>query len=399
MKKENTIMKKVLAMLMVALMVAAMFTGCSSSKPATETTAAAAAATAGTVKIGMSGPLTGGASAYGLAVKAGMEVAVEEINAKGGLQIEFNAQDDEADGEKAVSAYNVLKDWGMQVMAGQVTTGSALAVAPESTADNMFNLTPSASAESLALSGANIFQMCFTDPNQGASAAELVSTKALGTKVGVIYDSSDDYSSGLYKGFSDKAAELGLEIVATTSFTADNKADLSTQVTQCQDAGADLVFLPIYYTEAAQILSYANKIGYAPKFFGCDGMDGILTVEGFDTSLAEGLALMTPFDANASDEATQSFVAKFKEKMDGLVPNQFAADGYDVIYALYNAMTAAGITGSESASEICTALEAQFATMTIDGLTGTGMHWDENGMISKAPAAVVIENGVYVPMG
>ena len=391
-------MKKVLAMLMAALMVAAMFTGCSSSKPATETTAAAAAA-AGTVKIGMSGPLTGGASAYGLAVKAGMEVAVEEINAKGGLQIEFNAQDDEADGEKAVSAYNVLKDWGMQVMAGQVTTGSALAVAPESTADNMFNLTPSASAESLALSGANIFQMCFTDPNQGASAAELVSTKALGTKVGVIYDSSDDYSSGLYKGFSDKAAELGLEIVATTSFTADNKADLSTQVTQCQDAGADLVFLPIYYTEAAQILSYANKIGYAPKFFGCDGMDGILTVEGFDTSLAEGLALMTPFDANASDEATQSFVAKFKEKMDGLVPNQFAADGYDVIYALYNAMTAAGITGSESASEICTALEAQFATMTIDGLTGTGMHWDENGMISKAPAAVVIENGAYVPMG
>ena len=387
-------MKKVLAMLMAALMVAAMFTGCSSSKPATETTAAAA----GTVKIGMSGPLTGGASAYGLAVKAGMEVAVEEINAKGGLQIEFNAQDDEADGEKAVSAYNVLKDWGMQVMAGQVTTGSALAVAPESAADNMFNLTPSASAESLALSGANIFQMCFTDPNQGASAAELVSTKALGTKVGVIYDSSDDYSSGLYKGFSDKAAELGVEIVATTSFTADNKADLSTQVTQCQDAGADLVFLPIYYTEAAQILSYANKIGYAPKFFGCDGMDGILTVEGFDTTLAEGLVLMTPFDANASDEATQSFVAKFKEKMNGLVPNQFAADGYDVIYALYNAMTAAGVTGNESAEELCTILEGQFATMTVDGLTGTGMHWDENGMISKAPAAVVIENGVYVPM-
>ena len=398
-------MKKYLALAMAFVLVAAVFAGCGNSSAGTATTAPAAPAGdaapagTGTVKIGMSGPLTGGASAYGLAVKAGMEVAVEEINAKGGLQIEFNAQDDEADGEKAVSAYNVLKDWGMQVMAGQVTTGSALAVAPESTADNMFNLTPSASAESLALSGDNIFQMCFTDPNQGASAAELVSTKALGTKVGVIYDSSDDYSSGLYKGFSDKAAELGVEIVATTSFTADNKADLSTQVTQCQDAGADLVFLPIYYTEAAQILSYANKIGYAPKFFGCDGMDGILTVEGFDTALAEGLVLMTPFDANASDEATQSFVAKFKEKMNGLVPNQFAADGYDVIYALYNAMTAAGVTGNESAEELCTILEGQFATMTVDGLTGTGMHWDENGMISKAPAAVVIENGVYVPLG
>ena len=400
-------MKKVLALTMALALVAASFTGCGKSA-STATTAAAAETTAaagetaaegvGTVKIGMSGPLTGGASAYGLAVKAGMEVAVEEINAKGGLQIEFNAQDDEADGEKAVSAYNVLKDWGMQVMAGQVTTGSALAVAPESAADNMFNLTPSASAEALATSGDNIFQMCFTDPNQGASAAELISTKYTGSKVGVIYDSSDDYSTGLYNGFSTNASELGVEIVATTSYTADNKADLSTQVTQCQDAGADLVFLPIYYTEASQILTYANRISYAPKFFGCDGMDGILTVEGFDTSLAEGLALMTPFDANATDEATQSFVAKFKEKMNGLVPNQFAADGYDVIYALYNAMNAAGITGTESASDICTALEAQFATMTVDGLTGSGMHWDENGMISKAPAAVVIENGVYVPM-
>ncbi len=397
-------MKKYLALAMAFVLVAAVFAGCGNSSAGTATTAPAAPAGdaapagTGTVKIGMSGPLTGGASAYGLAVKAGMEVAVEEINAKGGLQIEFNAQDDEADGEKAVSAYNVLKDWGMQVMAGQVTTGSALAVAPESTADNMFNLTPSASAESLALTGDNIFQMCFTDPNQGASAAELVSTKFAGSKVGIIYDSSDDYSSGLYKGFSEKAAELGVEVVATTSFTADNKADLSTQVTQCKDAGADLVFLPIYYTEASQILSYANKIGYAPKFFGCDGMDGILTVEGFDTALAEGLVLMTPFDANASDEATQSFVTKFKEKMDGLVPNQFAADGYDVIYAIYNGLTNAGATGSESAEELCTMLKEQFATMTVDGLTGTGMHWDANGMISKAPAAVVIENGVYVPM-
>ena len=398
-------MKKVLAFTMALAMVAASFAGCgnSSSTDAAATTAAAGETTAavqgtGTVKIGMSGPLTGGASAYGLAVKAGMEIAVEEINAKGGLQLEFNAQDDEADGEKAVSAYNVLKDWGMQVMAGQVTTGAALAVAPESVSDNMFNLTPSASAESLATTGDNIFQMCFTDPNQGASAAELVSTKYAGSKVGIIYDSSDDYSSGLYKGFSANAATMGVEIVATTSYTADNKADLSTQVTKCQEAGADLVFLPIYYTEAAQILSYANRIGYTPKFFGCDGMDGILTVEGFDTALAEGLALMTPFDANASDEATQSFVTKFKERMNGLVPNQFAADGYDVIYAIYDALTAAGVTGSESASEICDALKAQFTTMTVDGLTGTDMHWDENGMISKAPAAVVIENGVYVPM-
>ena len=393
-------MKKVLALTMALALVAASFAGCGNSSSGTSTTAAATTAAAegtGTVKIGMSGPLTGGASAYGLAVKAGMEVAVEEINAKGGLQIEFNAQDDEADGEKAVSAYNVLKDWGMQVMAGQVTTGSALAVAPESAADNMFNLTPSASAEALATSGDNIFQMCFTDPNQGASAAELVSTKYTGSKVGIIYDSSDDYSTGLYNGFKAKAAELGVEIVATTSYTADNKADLSTQVTQCQDAGADLVFLPIYYTEASQILTYANRISYAPKFFGCDGMDGILTVEGFDTSLAEGLMLLTPFAADAKDEKTQAFVTAYEEAY-GDTPNQFAADAYDVVYAIYQAALAGNINGDMDASDICEALKTQFGSMTFDGLTGEGMTWDASGAVSKAPKAVVIKDGAYAAM-
>ena len=395
-------MKKFFAVVMTLAMVAAMFAGCGSSSAPAATTAPAAAteAAAGTaaVKIGMSGPLTGPASAYGIAVKAGMEIAVEEINAKGGLQIEFKAEDDEADPEKAVSAYNALKDWGMQVLAGNVTSGAANAVAPETVADGYFNLTPSASAESVAMAGPNVFQMCFTDPNQGASAAELLATKNLATKIGVIYDSSDDYSTGLYNGFIANAQKLGLNVVCTTSFTADNKSDLSTQVTKCQDEGADLVFLPIYYTEASQILTYANKIGYAPKFFGCDGMDGILTVEGFDAALAEGLLLMTPFDANANNEATKSFVSKFQAKMDGLVPNQFAADGYDVIYSIYNAMVAAGVTGNETPSEMCEMLKTQFATMTVDGLTGSGMAWDENGMISKSPAAVVVENGIYVPM-
>ena len=395
-------MKKFFAVVMTLAMVAAMFAGCGSSSAPAATTAPAAVteAAAGTaaVKIGMSGPLTGPASAYGIAVKAGMEIAVEEINAKGGLQIEFKAEDDEADPEKAVSAYNALKDWGMQVLAGNVTSGAANAVAPETVADGYFNLTPSASAESVAMAGPNVFQMCFTDPNQGASAAELLATKNLATKIGVIYDSSDDYSTGLYNGFVANAQKLGLNVVCTTSFTADNKSDLSTQVTKCQDEGADLVFLPIYYTEASQILTYANKIGYAPKFFGCDGMDGILTVEGFDAALAEGLLLMTPFDANANNEATKSFVSKFQAKMDGLVPNQFAADGYDVIYSIYNAMVAAGVTGNETPSEMCEMLKTQFATMTVDGLTGSGMAWDENGMISKSPAAVVVENGIYVPM-
>ena len=249
------------------------------------------------------------------------------------------------------------------------------------------------------MAGGSTFQMCFTDPNQGASAAEVISLNWADATVGVIYDSSDDYSSGLYEGFKAKAGELGLNVVCETSFTKDTKSDLSTQVTQCKDAGADLVFLPIYYTEASQILTYANKIGYAPTFFGCDGMDGILGVEGFNTALAEGLALMTPFDANATNEATQSFVAKYMENNNGQIPNQFAADAYDCVYAVYKACVAAGIDGKTPAADVCAALVKQFGSMTFDGLTGSGMTWDANGMISKAPAAVVIENGIYVPMG
>ena len=385
-------MKKFVAMMLTMLMVISMLAACGSSAPA-------ASSSGNALKIGLTGPLTGGASEYGLAVRGGMEIAVAEINAKGGLQIEFKAEDDEADGsDKAVSAYNSLKDWGMQIFAGAVTTGSSLAIAAETVNDQIFMLTPSASAEDVALTGANIFQMCFTDPNQGKSAAELMKQEWPNATIGVIYDSSDAYSSGIRDGFLAKAAELGLNVAVDEAFDSSNKHDLATQVTKCKNAGCDLVFLPFYYTEAAQVLTSANNMGYKPTFFGCDGMDGILEVEGFDTALAEGLVLMTPFDANATDDATKSFVEQFKANNDGKVPNQFAADGYDVIYALYNAALASGIDANTSAADACAALQAQFADLTVDGLTGKGMTWDENGMISKAPAAMIVTGGVYVPV-
>ena len=382
-------MKKMLALVMAVVMVAAMFAGCGAQKTAD----------ANTIKIGMSGPLTGGAAVYGTAVEAGMKIAVEEINAaagENGLKIEFNAQDDEHDNEKAQNAYNTLKDWGMQFFAGAVTTGPCLAVAPSAVEDQIFMMTPSGSSQKIAESGDNIYQMCFTDPNQGANAAQLVADKQLATNIGIIYDSSDDYSKGLLEGFKTKAAELGLNIVCETSFTADNKSDLSTQVTQCKDAGCDFVFLPFYAVEAAQVLTYAAKIGYAPTFFGCDGMDGILTTEGFDTSLAEGLLLMTPFNPDAPE--TQDFVNKYKAMMNGVVPNQFAADGYDVIYAIYDACKATGINGATKPADACAKLSEYFATYQFTGLTGSGMTWDAQGMISKIPAAVKIENGKYVDM-
>ena len=358
-------MKKIIAMILAVMMVIVMMAGCQ-----------AGGKDDNAIKIGMMGPLTGGAAVYGTAVKAAMEIAVEEINAKGGLQFELNCQDDEHDAEKAVNCYNTLKDWGMDILAGTVTSTPCQAVAPMCSEDN-------------------IFQVCFKDTNQGIASADYFAAKFADAAIGVIYDSSDNYSAGIYENFKKQAETNGLNIVCAEAFTADNKADLSTQVTKCKEAGATLVFLPFYAVEAAQVLTYANTIGYAPTFFGCDGMDGILTTEGFDPALAEGLMLLTPFSADSTDAATQAFVKKFQEKT-GILPNQFAADAYDVIYALYQACNNAGVKPSMKTADINEAMKAQFTSMTFDGLTGAGMTWSADGAVSKSPMAVVIENGVYV---
>ena len=283
----------------------------------------------------------------------------------------------------------------MQIMAGPVTTAPSNVVAAECANDEIFMLTPSASGVSVIEYGDNIFQICFTDPNQGVASADYMAANDLGTTIGVIYDSSDVYSSGIYEKFQAQADANGLNVACVEAFTADNKADLTTQITKCKDAGCDVVFLPFYATEAAQVLTHAAKIDYKPVFFGCDGLDGVLTVEGFDPALAEGVMLLTPFSADAADEATQSFVAKYQEKA-GIIPNQFAADAYDVIYAIAQACEAGGVTADMSASEINAILVEQFTAMTFDGLTGAGMTWAATGEVSKAPMAVVIENGTYV---
>ena len=398
-------MKKFVSSVLAASM-ALSLAACGSSAASSAASSDAAASTDSTtasadftpIKIGGIGPVTGGAAIYGQAVKNAEELAVKEINEAAGYTVfDFKFEDDEHDAEKSVNAYNSLKDWGMQVLAGPTTTTPSLAVAAETANDNLFMMTPSASAEAVIQTGDNVFQICFTDPNQGVASADYIAENALGTKIGIIYDSSDAYSTGIHDKFKAEAATKGLEVVADEAFTADNKSDLSTQLTKCQTAGADLVFLPIYYQEASQILIAANSSGYTPKFFGCDGMDGILTIKGFDTSLAEGLMLLTPFAADASDEKTQAFVTAYKEAY-GDTPNQFAADAYDVVYAIYDAVKAGNLNGDMSASDLCDALKTQITGLTFDGLTGDGMTWDASGAVSKAPKAVVIKDGAYAAM-
>ena len=351
----------------------------------------------GTFKLGGVGPLTGDAAIYGNAAMNGAKIAVEEINALGGIQFEFQAEDDVADGETSVNAYNTLMDWGMQVLVGPVTTGAAIAVSAEIYNDRVFALTPSASSTDVISGKDNMFQVCFTDPNQGVGSADYISQNMPGAKVGIIYRNDDAYSQGIRDTFVAEASKVGLEIVSEGPFTKDTQSDFSVQLTAAQSAGADLIFLPTYYQPNAVILNQAKGMGYAPTFFGVDGMDGILAMPGFDTSLAEGVMLLTPFNADADDEATKSFVAKYQEKF-GEVPNQFAADAYDCVYAIYNALKDEDVTSGTSAGDLCDILIGKFTSMTFDGLTGEGMTWADTGAVSKTPKGMYIENGAYVGM-
>ena len=349
------------------------------------------------LKIGSTGPLTGPAAIYGNAVKNGGQLAVDEINAANadGLQLSWQAEDDEHDPEKAVNAYNTLMDSGMQILVGPTTSAPAVAVAEKADADRVFTLTPSASQAAVTEGHDNVYQLCFNDPNQGTAAAQYILANMKDKKVGVIYQ-QNDYSQGIYEKFKAEYEGAGNKIVATEAFAKDDEKDFTAQLNSMKNAGADLVFVPIYYTPAANILTQANKMGYDPTFFGVDGMDGILTAENFDAKLAEGVMLLTPFVASAEDEATQKFVKAYVDAY-GEEPNQFAADAYDCVYAIYNAFKETGLDASASTEEICDAMIKVFnGGFTSSGITGEEMKWNENGEVDKTPKACVIENGVYV---
>ncbi|MDO4500815.1 MAG: ABC transporter substrate-binding protein [Erysipelotrichaceae bacterium] len=395
-------MKKLLVVLLGIMMVFGLV-GCGSKTEDNAPSTGGGDEAKASFKLGCSGPLTGGAAVYGNDVKWAAEMAVAEINEKEGYNFfEFRMEDDEADPEKAPNAYGALTDWGMQVSLYTVTSGAGLAVSADYNADRVFALTPSGSNPGLAHPANgnydNLFQVCFTDPNLGTASADYISSNTIAgmevKKVAVIYRSDDDYSTSIYNTFMSKAAEVGLEVVYEGSFI-NSDADYSTQLTGAAAAGAELVFLPIYYGPAATILTQAAAMtDFNPVFFGVDGMDGILGLEGFDHALAEGVYLLTPFAADAKDDATVHFVTGF-EAAHGSTPTQFAADAYDGVYAIYNALKATGCTADMDAATICDKLVGEFTTMTFEGLTGTA-NWAENGEVSKTPKAVIITDGVYV---
>ena len=389
--------KKLAALLLAGAMGLGLLAGCSNGgKPEN------GGGDAVTIKVGGIGPTTGDNAQYGTATEWGAEIAVEEINALNGpVKLEFKYEDDTGAADTAVAAYNNLKDWAKDaplVIYGTTTTGPCVAVSAETYADRIFQLTPSASSPDVVAGKDNVFQMCFTDPYLGTAGAEYLKEKGLGTKYAVIYNNGDAYSTGIAEAFIAKTKELGMELVATQTYPDDKTTDYTVQLNACKDAGADVVFLPIYYTPASLILAQAKQMSYAPIFFGADGMDGMLDMEGFDKSLAEGLMLMTPFNASAADSRTTTFVESYKKLSGGVLPNQFAADGYDCMYAIYEACCQIEGVGEMDHSQLCDALIALFTsgTFKVDGLTGTGMTWLESGEISKDPVVVKVENGAYI---
>ena len=382
-------LKKVLAVLVALTLVVTCFAACGGNEKPEEND--------NVLKIGVSGPLTGDYAQYGNGVKNGAQLAIDEINAAGGIngiKLEFNAQDDEGDAEKAVNAYNTLVGWGMDLSLGTVTSGACIAFQGEAKNDNMFVLTPSATAVE-AIDGDNAFRVCFSDPNQGVASADYIADNKVAEKVAVIYESSNAYSAGIYDKFAAQAKVKNLNVVEVQSFTSDTKTDFSAQIQAIKSSGADLVFLPIYYSEAQLILTQAKAAGLNVKYFGCDGLDGILTIPNFDTSLCEGVMLLTPFAADATDKYTVNFVTKYKDAYGVDTMNQFAADAYDAIYIIKAAIEKAGITADMDASAICDALKVAMTEITVDGVTGAGITWTADGEPSKAPKAVVIENGAY----
>ncbi len=377
-------MKKLLALILAALMLLTVV-GCGGS----------AGGDKGTLKIGGIGPITGPAAIYGQAVKNAMEMAVAEVNAKGGIQFEMDFQDDAHVAETSVNAYNTLMDWGMQILVGSVTSGPAAAVSAEAANDGIFVLTPSASSPKVIEGHTNVYQMCFSDPNQGIASAEYIADNKLSEKIAVIYQNDSDYSTGIYEKFKSEADAKGLNIVYTGTFTEDSATDFSVQLASAKAAGADMLFLPIYYTPISMIMTQADTMGYTVKYFGVDGMDGLLGVDNFNTALAEGAYLLTPFSADAADDKTAAFVKAYQEKY-GDVPNQFAADAYDCVWALYEACVAANVDPANISNEdLCAKMVEQFTTMKFNGLTGQGMTWAATGEVSKSPMAVIIKDGVY----
>lgn len=348
-----------------------------------------------TIKLGVVGPLTGGYANYGLSVQHGAQLAVDEINAAGGVngkQLELSAQDSQGDPESAVAAYGKLMDWGMNVFLGGVLSGETASVVAAAKADDMFIMETTGSADKCIDGNDKAFRICFYDSYQGTAAADYLKDNALADEVGVFYQSDNDYSAGLYNAFVAECEKTGVTIKETQTFTTATNTDFSTQVNALVNSGVKVVFIPIYAEEASTFLTQAKgKFAEDVYFFGADGLDGILGKVSQDVTIADNVLMMTPFAADSAAANVQAFVSAYQANYNA-TPDQFAADAYDAVYVVKAAVEATG--GSTSGAE----LAAVMTSLTVEGVTGT-MTWNADGNTNKAASAILYKNGVGTLFG
>ena len=348
-----------------------------------------------TIKLGVVGPLTGGYANYGLSVQHGAQLAVDEINAAGGVngkQLELSAQDSQGDPESAVAAYGKLMDWGMNVFLGGVLSGETASVVAAAKADDMFIMETTGSADKCIDGNDKAFRICFYDSYQGTAAADYLKDNALADEVGVFYQSDNDYSAGLYNAFVAECEKTGVTIKETQTFTTATNTDFSTQVNALVNSGVKVVFIPIYAEEASTFLTQAKgKFAEDVYFFGADGLDGILGKVSQDVTIADNVLMMTPFAADSAAANVQAFVSAYQANYNA-TPDQFAADAYDAVYVVKAAVEAAG--GSTSGAE----LAAVMTSLTVEGVTGT-MTWNADGNTNKAASAILYKDGVGTLFG
>ena len=387
---------KAVSFIMAASLVVASLTACSGSGETTADTTAAgetsAAAGTETFLIGGIGPLTGSAASYGISVEQGAQVAIDEINAAGGVKVgdttymlDMVFEDDEATEDKAIQAYNTVMDEGAQVIMGAVTSGACIAITPLTLQDGILQITPSGSAEA-CIANDNAFRICFSDPEQGRAMADYAIDSLGYTKIAVLYNNSDEYSTGLQTAFEEEVKAKGGEIVASESFGADD-VDFNTQLSSIRSTDAEVIYVPAYYQAATYISNQAKEMGMEIPFIGSDGWDGVLgTVT--DATTVEGAIFSSPFCASVDDERVQNFVKAYGEANDGAVPDQFAADAYDTVYTIKAAMEQAGSIESED-------MIAAMTEITVNGLTGDAITFDASGAAKKDVRFVEIVDGAY----
>ena len=341
--------------------------------------------------IGGMGPLTGAAASYGNSVKQGAEIAIEEINAAGGVTVgdvnytlALAFEDDEATEDTAIQAYNTLMDEGIQVMMGATTSGSTIAITDLTADDGILQITPSGSAPD-CIQYDNAFRICFSDPDQGVAMADYAMDVLGYTKIAVIYNNADDYSAGMDEAFEARVEEKGGEIVASESFTTGD-TDFNTQLTKIKGTDAEALFIPAYYQDITYITKQASDMGMDLPFIGSDGWDGVLSTVS-DPAVVEGAIFASPFCAAVDDPKVVAFVEAYEEAYSA-TPDQFAADAYDAVYTIKAAMEQAGSIESED-------LIAAMTEITVNGLTGEEITFTADGVPNKEIKYVEIKDGQY----